>query len=136
MLGEFLARTRAVKSDPAWAIARGLPRRTTAERTTRRAALAAVEQTHGFSPDAAQSFASGLRKSWVREHLPAQEAQNLGGRAYDAVNQWHLGRKGKPRFKPAARGLRSLASKDGNVRCARRPMARANWSGCSGVPDS
>jgi putative transposase len=114
VLGEFLARTRAVKSDPAWAIARGLPRRTTAERTTRRAALAAVEQTHGFSLDAAQSFASGLRKSWVREHLPAQEAQNLGGRAYDAVNQWHLGRKGKPRFKPAARGLRSLASKDGN----------------------
>ncbi|HET9876207.1 MAG TPA: transposase [Mycobacterium sp.] len=43
-----------------------------------------------------------------------QEAQNLGARAFDAVHQWHLGQKGKPRFKPAKRGLRSLAAKDGN----------------------
>jgi putative transposase len=55
-----------------------------------------------------------MRKSWVREHLPAQETQNLGARAFDAVKQWHLGRKGKPRFKPVARGLHSLAAKDGN----------------------
>jgi putative transposase len=45
-------------------------------------------------------------------------------RAYDAVNQWHLGRKGKPRFKPPARGLRSLAAKDGNG--ALRPKADAD----------
>ena len=114
VLGQFLARSRAVKSDPAWAIARGLPGRPAAQRDARRAAFAAVKQTHGFGLDAAQSFASALRKSWVREHLPAQETQNLGARAYDAVNQWHLRRKGRPRFKPASRGLRSLAAKDGN----------------------
>jgi hypothetical protein len=64
--------------------------------------------------DAAQSFASSLRKSWVREHLHAQETQNLGARAFDAVRQWHVGLKGKPRFKSAKRGLHSLAAKDGN----------------------
>jgi hypothetical protein len=101
-----------------------LPGRTAAQCKARRAAFAAVEQTHAFSLDAAQSFASALRKSWVREHLPAQETQNLGARAYDAVNQWHLGRKGKPRFKPPARGLRSLAAKDGNG--ALRPKADAD----------
>jgi hypothetical protein len=73
-----------------------------------------LEQAHGFTADAAQSFASSLRQSWVREHLPAQETQNLGARAFDAVRLWHVGRKGKPRFKPAKRGLRSLAAKDGN----------------------
>jgi putative transposase len=73
-----------------------------------------VEQAHGFTNDAAQSFASALRKSWVREHLPAQETQNLGARAFDAVKCWHLGRKGKPRFKPVSRGLHSLAAKDGH----------------------
>jgi putative transposase len=114
VLGEFLARSRAVKSDPAWAIARGMPGRTAPQRDARRAAFAAVKQTHGFGLGAAQSFASALRKSWVREHLPAQETQNLGARAYDAVRQWHLGRKGRPRFKPVSRGLRSLAAKDGN----------------------
>jgi len=50
----------------------------------------------------------------VREHLPAQETQNLGARAFDAVRQWHVGRKGKPRFKSVKRGLRSLAAKDGH----------------------
>ena len=85
-----------------------------AERKARRAAFRAVEQAHGFSVDAAQSFASGLRRSWVREHLPAQETQNLGARAFDAVKRWHVGRNGKPRFKSVARGLHSLAAKDGN----------------------
>jgi hypothetical protein len=114
VLGEFIARGRAVKSDPAWVTARKMPRRTPAQRKARRAVFAAVEQADGFSVGAAQSFASGLRKSWVREHLPAQETQNLGARAFDAVRQWHLGREGKPRFKSTRRGLHSLAAKDGN----------------------
>jgi putative transposase len=123
VLGEFIARSRAVKSDPAWQAARELPRRTTKERAARAAAFRAVEQAHGFTVEAAQSYASSLRKSWVREHLPAQETQNLGARAFDAVNQWHLRRKGKPRFKSTKRGLHSLAAKDGQG--ALRPKADA-----------
>jgi putative transposase len=114
VLGEFLARGRAVKADPAWETARQLPHRNPAERQVRRAGFRSVQAAHGFTADAAQSFASSLRKSWVREHLPAQETQNLGARAFDAVRQWHVGRKGKPRFKPAKRGLHALAAKDGN----------------------
>jgi putative transposase len=114
VLGEFIGRSRAVKSDPAWQAARLLPGRTPAQSRARGAAFRAVEQAHGFTNDAAQSFASSLRKSWVREHLPAQETQNLGARAFDAVKLWHVGRKGKPRFKAAARGLHSLSAKDGN----------------------
>lgn len=114
VLGECIACSRAVKSDPAWQAARQLPSRTPAQRSARRAAFNAVAQAHGFAGDAAQSFASGLRTSWVREHLPAQETQSVGARAFDAVNQWHLGKKGKPRFKSTKRGLRSLAAKDGN----------------------
>ncbi|MDT5049404.1 MAG: hypothetical protein QOG75_5302 [Mycobacterium sp.] len=114
VLAEFMKRGRAVKSDPAWETARDLPARTSNERIARSAAFRAVEQAHHFSVDAAQSFASSLRKSWVREHMPAQETQNLGARAFDAVKLWHGGRKGKPRFKPVKRGLHSLASKDNN----------------------
>jgi putative transposase len=114
VLGEFLGRSRAAKSDPGWQGAREMARRTAEERRARGAAFRAVEASHGFGVDAAQSFASSLRKSWVREHLPAQETQNLGARAFDAVKQWHVGRKGKPRFKPVSRGLRSLSAKDCN----------------------
>lgn len=114
VLAEFIGRSRAVKSDPAWQVACQLPGRTNRERVARRAALDAVVAAHGFSDREAQSFASSLRQCWVREHVPAQEAQNLGGRAFDAVKCWHVGRKGKPRFKSTKRGLRSLAAKDGN----------------------
>jgi hypothetical protein len=123
VLGESLARGEAVKSDPAWEAARVLPRRTAAERKHRSAAFRAVEQAHGFTVNAAQSYASSLRKSWVREHLPAQETQNLGARAFNAVRQWHLGQKGKPRFKSTTRGLHSLAANDG--RGALRPKVDA-----------
>lgn len=114
VLGEFITRSCAVKADPAWQAARELPRRTAAQRKYRGTAFRAVEQAHGFTVDAAQSFASSLRKSWVREHLPAQETQNLGGRAFDAVKCWHVGRRGKPRLKNTRRGLHSLSTKDGN----------------------
>lgn len=114
VLGEFIGRSRAVKSDPAWTAARELPHRSPAERQIRRTAFRTVEQAHGFTLDAAQSFASSLRKSWVREYLQAQETQNLGARAFDAVRQWHVSTKGKPRFKSVKRGLHSLAAKDGN----------------------
>jgi hypothetical protein len=80
VLAAFIGRSRAVKSDPVWQTARELPRRTKEQRATRRAAFDAVVEAHGFTAGAAQSFASSLRKSWVRDHLPAQEAQNLGGR--------------------------------------------------------
>jgi putative transposase len=119
VLGEFIGRSRAVKADPGWESARGLPHRSPAERQVRRAAFRSVETAHGFTADAAQSFASSLRRSWVREHLLAQETQNLGARAFDAVRQWHVGRKGKPRFKSTKRGLHSLSAKDG--RGALRP---------------
>src|SRR5262249_24708592 len=38
----------------------------------------------------------------------------VGGRGWGGVGQWHLGQKGKPRFKNTRRGLHSLAAKDGN----------------------
>jgi putative transposase len=139
VLGEFIGRSGAVQADRAWEVARGLPHGDAAERQVRRAAFGSVEAAHGFTSDAAQSYASSLRKSWVREHLPAQEAQNLGVRAFDAVRQWHLGQKGKPRFKSMKRGLHSLAAKDGHG--ALRPKTDAHgrlvglqWRGGFVVP--
>lgn len=114
VLGECIGRSRAVKTDPRWQAARELPRRTAKERAARSAAFRTVEHEHGFTAAAAQTYASALRRSWVRDHLPAQETQNLGGRAFDAVYRWHLGMRGKPRFKSTKRGLHSLAAKDGN----------------------
>jgi putative transposase len=129
VLAEVMARSRAVKSDPAWQAARLLPRRSKEERAVRRAAFDAVAAAHGFTAGAAQSFASSLRQSWVREHLPAQETQNLGARAFDAVKCWHLGKRGKPRFKNTRRGLHSLAPKDGHGALRPKPDAAGRLVG-------
>lgn len=114
VLAEMLARSRAVKSDPAWAAATGMPKTTEQDRAQRNKALSAVCAVHGFTAFAANTFASSLRRSWVREHLLAQETQNMGKQAFGAVQDWHWGRKGKPRFKPARRGLHSLSCSDGH----------------------
>ncbi len=59
-----------------------------------------------------RTFGSSLRQAWVREHVGAQEAQRLATRAFDAMNRWSLRLGGKPRFKNASRGLRSLECSD------------------------
>lgn len=109
VLGEFISRSRAVKQDPRWEQARALPKG-----TARKDLFVEVERAHGFSRTLAQSFGSSLRQSWVREQVPAQEAQALAAVAFDAVSAWHYGKKGRPRFKATRRGVRSMTSKDKN----------------------
>ena len=115
VLGEFITRSRAVKADPACKAARQLPRSGKQERAARAAAFRAVEQAHGFTADAAQTFASSLRRSWVREHLPAQESPEPGragvrrGQAVACGPQRQAAVQERPR-----RGLHSLSAKDGN----------------------
>jgi putative transposase len=134
VLGEFIGRSRAVKADPAWQEARRqLPRRTKEERAARRAAFDAVVAAHGFTAGAAQSVASSLRKSWVREHLPAQEAQNLGARAFDASNSGIWAAKAGPGSSRYRVGCIHFRRKTVTVRYARKSMPAAGWSGCSGA---
>ncbi|MHB8289765.1 MAG: hypothetical protein ACYDEY_11100, partial [Acidimicrobiales bacterium] len=113
-LGESLARCNHMRADPTFNAAKALPKGPpkSKESAARKKAFNEVAGTHGFSADAMRTFGSSLRKAWVREHVGAQEAQRLATRAFDAVNRWSLGLGGKPRFKNASRGLRSLECSD------------------------
>jgi putative transposase len=135
VLGVFIGRSRVVKGDPAWQAARLLPGRTTAERRAPGAAFRAVELTHRFTNDAAQSFASGLRTAWVREQLPAQETQNLGVRAFDAVSgMWDVkASRGSSRYRV---GCIHFRPRTAMVHYDRNSMRAAGWWGCSGVRGS
>ncbi|MHB8290769.1 MAG: nuclease/transposase family protein, partial [Acidimicrobiales bacterium] len=113
-LGESLARCNHMRADPTFNAAKALPKGPpkSKESAARKKAFNEVAGTHGFSADAMRTFGSSLRKAWVREHVGAQEAQRLGTGAFDAVNRWSLRLRGKPRFKNASRGLRSLECSD------------------------
>lgn len=111
-LAEAIRRGALFHSDPAFAAAKQLP-----PGRTRAARFAALRSDHGFTAWSIQTFGSGLRKTWVREQAMSQETQLLAARAFEAVNRWHVGRCGKPRFKSTrrdSRGLRSMGCKDLN----------------------
>lgn len=113
-LGEAFARCRAMRVDPAFEAAKALDKGPPKSDTSaaRSKAFADVAATHGFTSDALRTYGSRLRKGWVRDHVGAQEAQRLAARAFDAVKRWNMGLGGRPRFKNARRGLRSLECSD------------------------
>ncbi|MDA8286241.1 MAG: transposase [Actinomycetota bacterium] len=100
-LGEALRRSAQVKADPAWVEAREMLRGTkaTPEAKARSEAFDEVNNRHGFTLAALQSYGSGLRQNWVRE-------------------RYHLGSAGRPRFEPWRRGLHSMETKirEGSLR--------------------
>jgi putative transposase len=108
-----LDRAEAMEADPGWEQAKAMPRVAAGKPNPARAqAFRELRARHGFGERALMSVASGFRVGWLREKVFAQEAQVLGARAYEAVNRWVLGQRGRPRFKGRGHGLHSLAAKD------------------------
>lgn len=103
-----------MRADPAFVTAKALPKGPPKSKKSvaRNQAFAAAASAHGFTETALKSYGSGLRQAWVREHVGAQEAQRLAARAFGTVDRWNKGKGGKPRFKNASRGLRSLECSD------------------------
>jgi putative transposase len=111
-----LDRARAMRADPRWEQARAMPQVVAGKRNLARVqAFRELRARHGFSgPWDLGPVGSRLRVGWLREKVFAKEAQVLGARAYDAVNRWVLGQRGRPRFKGKGHGLHSLACNDLN----------------------
>lgn len=109
-LREALDRATAMRVDPRWAKARTLPK----DDPDRKRLFNEARVLAGFDKYALASFGSQLRVGWIRDGVAAQEAQELAVRAYRAVAEWVYGPRGRPRFKSMRRGIRSMASKDGN----------------------
>jgi putative transposase len=108
-----LDRAGTMRADPGWEKAAGMARVVAGKPNAARGeAFRRLRVRHCFSKWELMSVASALRVGWLREKVFAQEAQVLGARAYDAVNLWVTGQRGRPRFKGKGHGLHSLAVKD------------------------
>jgi hypothetical protein len=101
-------RLRHMRADPAWQVARAIPR---AHPQERRAAFSALRERYGFSEYAFHDLAKELRVSWLADHLDAVLAQTLATRAYRALNRVCVGKARRVRFKSRGRGLASLENK-------------------------
>ncbi|TMD98888.1 MAG: AAA family ATPase [Chloroflexi bacterium] len=108
VLSEGQKRLRRMRADPAWQVARCIPR---AQKQERLAAFSALRRRYGFSEYALHEYAKTARVCWIADHLDAVLAQTLATRAYQALNRVCVGEARRVRFKSRGRGLGSLENK-------------------------
>ena len=77
VLSEGQKRLRRMRADPAWQVARSIPR---AQKQERQAAFSALRQRYGFSEYALHEYAKTTRVCWIADHLDAVLAQTLATR--------------------------------------------------------
>ena len=120
VLGECFKRVENIRRDPRWDKAQSMPKQVAGRSNPERSALyTELRADHGFTERSVMSYGSYLRRpclhgNFIRDHVGAQEAQVLAERAYDAVNNWFVVKRGRPRFKANGHGLHSLVVKDNN----------------------
>ncbi len=126
VLGEFIARSRAVKADPAWQAARELPRRTTKERAARAAAFARCRAAGTGSPWMRRSptprpCASPGCVNICRPRRPRTWARGRLMRCVSGTSARRVSRGSRARAGVCIRWRPRTAM----VRCDPRPMRRA-----------
>ena len=103
---------QAIRSDPAWEAARKMPRATSQQRKARGQAFTDVRRAHGFSDFDFQAMAVQHKNAaGYAGRLSAPVTQKLGTKVFLALEQYLLGKKGKPRFKGVKRPLHSVEGK-------------------------
>src|SRR5260370_25751103 len=108
VLSEGQRRLCQMRADPAWQVARAIPR---THKQERQAAFSALRGQYGFSEYALQEYAKQARVSWIAEHLGTVLAQTLATRAYQAPNRVCVGEAPRARFKGPRGGPSSVEYK-------------------------
>jgi helix-turn-helix protein len=108
LLAEAMKRLTRMKADPAWQIARNIPR---SDKHARSQAFARLRTQFGFSEYGLHEAAKRLRTNWLAEHIDSLMAQKLASRAYQAANRVCVGQARRVRFRSKGRGLDSVEGK-------------------------
>jgi len=100
-LGESLRRGQALRQSPAYQAVRAMPvgEKDSPERKARNKAFKQARQAVAFGEYDLHPYAKQFGYSYLGDHLDSLTVQKIASRAFEAVNQYILGKKGKPRFK-------------------------------------
>src|SRR5579859_8241142 len=93
-LGEALKRREALLHSRAYQAARSM---TAGKARTK--AFGQAQWAVGFDDYALQDYAGQFGHEWIGAHLDSLTVQKLASRAFDAVQKYHFGKRGRPRFK-------------------------------------
>jgi len=98
-LGEGLRRLTLLRESHVYRAARALPKRTKAERTARNIAFRQLDIHFRLREYDLHTYAKQFSQCWIGQHLDANTIQTITTRAWNAVRQYQLGVRGRPRFK-------------------------------------
>ncbi|BCX88751.1 transposase [Methylomarinovum tepidoasis] len=125
-LGEALRRLDRMRSSRDWQAAQQIPRE---QKQARRAAFDGLQQRFGFSAHAIEAYGTACKNAcWIGDHLDAHVTQKTALRAFNAVEQYRLGKRGRPRFKGRIKALQSVEGKS-NAAGIRWRGDRVEWKG-------
>ena len=121
-LGESLKRLGLLRQSKAYQVARRLPKGKPRSEAFRKANSAV-----GFREYDLHAYARQFNHSWLGEHLDINTIQKLATRAFQAVQQYAFGKRGRPRFK----GPNQMDSVEGksNTSGIRWRETRVEWLG-------
>jgi putative transposase len=111
-LGESLRRWDRLKDSEAYKVVKSMPR-TVKEKpnAARKEAFGKAREKYACSEYALHSYAVQFGKSWLGDHLDANTIQKIASRAFRSVNEYAMGKRGKPRFKGKNRPMKSVEGK-------------------------
>jgi putative transposase len=100
-LGESLKRLDLLRQSKAYQTARQMPKgqRDAPAAKARAQAFRQANAAVGFHEYDLHAYAAQFNHCWIGEHLDINTIQKLATRAFQAVQQYAFGRRGRPRFK-------------------------------------
>ncbi len=100
-LGESLKRLGSLRTSDVYQAARQMPKgiKNSPAARARSAAFHAANEQAGFREYDLHAYAKQFGHAWLGEHLDSLTIQKTATRAFLAVQQFAIGKKGKPRFK-------------------------------------
>jgi hypothetical protein len=100
-LGKALQRAQALRRSPAYQAALAMPagKPESPERKAHSKAFTQARRAVGFGEYDLHAYAKQFGHSYLGDHLDSLVVQAVASRAYKAVNDYLLGKKGRPRFK-------------------------------------
>lgn len=103
----------AIRNDPAWDLARKMPRKTEEEIIARSDAFRSVRTKHKFSDFDFQYLATKNKNAaGFSGRIGANVTQKLGTKVFKALEEYLFGSRGRPRFKGIKRPLHSVEGKN------------------------
>ena len=100
-------------ADPAWDLAKKLPRQTDDQRILRGKTFSAIRKSHLFSKANFETLLIYHKNTaGFAKRIGSHETQKIAERVFASLDRWVLRKGGKPRFKSIKRPLHSLEGKN------------------------